>query len=120
MSRERPDGYLLKWTLSIPGPPFNGAVPFLIRDETPRDERVPRERTHKNGACGIERLTIAVRDAERAASRYAGVLAGKGECVEREDLDATGIRLAVGAHQIELLAPRSSSRLAISMRRWPI
>src|SRR5215469_13285394 len=39
MTRERPDGYQLKWVLSIPGPPFNGRVPFLIKDETPRDER---------------------------------------------------------------------------------
>ncbi len=113
MSRERPDGYLLKWWLSIPSPPFNGAIPFLIRDQTPRDERVPSERTHSNGGCGIERLTIAVRDAERAASWYATVLARKGERVERDDLDATGIHLVIGAHRIELLVPRSSSSVLV-------
>ncbi len=116
MSRERPDGYLLKWTLSIPNPPFNGAVPFLIRDETPRDERVPRERTHPNGARGIERLTVAVRDAKRAASWYAGTVPGKGKPVERGALDAAGIRLTMGPHEIELVSPRSpAGPLALSL-----
>src|SRR2546421_8651627 len=57
MTRDRPDGYQLKWELSIPGPPFNGRVPFLIKDETPRDERVPRDRSHRNGASGLNRIT---------------------------------------------------------------
>src|SRR5882757_374504 len=50
MSRVRPDRHRVSWVLSIPQPPFNGRVPFLIKDDTPRDERVPRDRTHPNGA----------------------------------------------------------------------
>lgn len=107
MSRERPDGYRLAWTLSIPNPPFNGCVPFIISDDTPRDERVPRERTHRNGASGIARLTIAVRDASRASRWYEAVLARKVEPVERSDLDAAGVRFMAGPHEIELVAPRS-------------
>ncbi len=44
LTRDRPDGYHLSWVLAIPKPPFNGQLPFLIKDDTPRDERVPRER----------------------------------------------------------------------------
>src|ERR1700735_3487224 len=44
LTRDRPDGYHLSWMLETPEPPFNGQVPFLIKDETPRDERVQRER----------------------------------------------------------------------------
>ena len=63
MERERPDGYMLKWVLAVAEPPSAGAVPFLIRDITPRDERVPRARVHRNGAAGIRTLTVAVEDA---------------------------------------------------------
>src|SRR5215831_74356 len=38
MTRDRPDGFTVSWVLSIPGPPFNGRAPLLIKDETPRDE----------------------------------------------------------------------------------
>ena len=62
LTRDRPDGYHLSWVLAIPKPPFNGQVPFLIKDDTPRDERVPRERSHRNGATGIRTLAIAVND----------------------------------------------------------
>ena len=52
LTRDRPDGYHLSWVLAIPEAPYNGQVPFLIKDDTPRDERVPRERSHRNGATG--------------------------------------------------------------------
>src|SRR5215469_5374719 len=32
MTRDRPDGYRLSWVLTIPGPPLNGLVPFLLRE----------------------------------------------------------------------------------------
>src|SRR5215469_14938380 len=62
MTRDRPDGFRVSWVLSIPGAPFNGRAPFLIKDETPRDERVPRQRSHRNGVTGLKAVTIAVTD----------------------------------------------------------
>ena len=68
LTRDRPDGYRLSWVLAIPAPPFSGQVPFLIKDDTPRDERVPRERSHRNGASGIRTLSIAVTIQARPAA----------------------------------------------------
>ena len=62
LTRDRPDGYHLSWLLATPETPFSGQLPFLIKDDTPRDERVPRARSHRNGAGGIRTLAIAVDD----------------------------------------------------------
>ena len=78
LTRDRPDGYHLSWVLATPEPPFNGQVPFLIKDETPRDERVPRERSHRNGATGIRTLAIAVDDPGTSSCYYARVLGRPG------------------------------------------
>ncbi len=113
LTRDRPDGYRVAWVLSIPQPPFNGAMPFLIKDETPRDERVPRDRTHANGITGIHTLTIAVEDAGKIASYWEKVLGGKASACERTDLDARGARIAAGPHTLEIVAPaRPSGALA--------
>ncbi len=61
LSRVRPDGYELRWVLSIPET-HGGVAPFLIEDETPRDERVPRATSTANGATGIRLVTVAVSD----------------------------------------------------------
>src|SRR6266851_2742494 len=61
LRRIRPDRYELSWVLSLPTA-HRGAVPFLIRDVTPRSERVPHQASHENRATGIETLTIAVDD----------------------------------------------------------
>ncbi len=108
MTRKRPDGYELGWLLSIPGPPFNGRVPFLIKDETPRDERVPRERSHRNGVTGLKILTIAVEDPGAASVPYARVLGRPGAPIQREELDGAGARFAVGPHAIDLVAAKSA------------
>src|SRR6266481_4633065 len=86
LTRDRPDGFHLSWVLAIPSAPFNGQVPFLIKDDTPRDERVPRERSHPNGATGIRTLAIAVNDPGVTSRYYARVLGLPGAPVERPDL----------------------------------
>ena len=78
LTRDRPDGYHLSWVLAVPDPPFNGQVPFLIKDDTPRDERVPHERTHRNGTTGIRALAIAVEDPAVTSRYYARVLGRPG------------------------------------------
>jgi catechol 2,3-dioxygenase-like lactoylglutathione lyase family enzyme len=107
MTRDRPDGYRLSWVLAIPQPPFNGQVPFLIRDETPRDERVPRERSHRNGVTGLRRVTLAVENPGETSRYYARVLGRPAAPRRRPELDASGAVFAVGSHEIELIAPSS-------------
>jgi catechol 2,3-dioxygenase-like lactoylglutathione lyase family enzyme len=109
MTRDRPDGYRLKWVLAIPNAPFNGSLPFLIKDETPRDERVPRERSHRNGVSGLANLIVAVPDAAKAAGWYRTILGGEGEGVEHRDIDARGTRFMLGAHQLDIVSPKGAN-----------
>ena len=107
LTRDRPDGYHLSWVLAIPEPPFNGQVPFLIKDDTPRDERVPRQRSHRNGATGIRTLAIAVDDPGASSRYYARVLGRPGGPVHRPELEATGVSFTIGPNEIQLLASKS-------------
>lgn len=106
MTRERPDGYRLSWVLSIPNAPFNGRVPFLIKDETPRDERVPRERAHRNGVSSLSNLIVAVADAAKVAGWYRIITGSDGAAIEHRDLDAAGTRFMLGNHQLDIVSPR--------------
>lgn len=108
LTRARPDGYLLKWVLAIPARE-SGTVPFLIEDETPRNERVPLKRTHPNGALGIAALTIAVEVPQRLGAFYSRVVGAPPKQVDLRDLDASGVGFAVGSNSIELIAPKSST-----------
>ena len=66
---------------------FNGQLPFLIKDDTPRDERVPRERSHRNGAVGIRTLAIAVNDPGMTSRYYARALGRPGAPVHRPEFE---------------------------------
>ena len=107
LTRDRPDGYHLSWVLATPEPPFSGQLPFLIKDETPRDERVPRERSHANGAIGIPTLAIAVEDPGMSSRYYARVLGRPGAPVERRDLGGAGVSFIIGPNEIQLVASKS-------------
>jgi hypothetical protein len=109
LTRERPDGYHLSWMLAIPKPPYNGQLPFLIKDDTPRDERVPRERSHRNGATGIRTLAIAVNDHAITSRYYARVLGRPGAPVERRDLEAAGVVFKIGHNQVQMLASKTQN-----------
>src|SRR5260370_10431450 len=109
LTRDRPDGYHLSWVLAIPKPPYNGQLPFLIKDNTPRDERVPRERSHRNGATGIRALAIAVEDPGITSRYYARVLGRPGAPVERPDLEAAGVAFTIGRNEVQLLAPKTGN-----------
>jgi catechol 2,3-dioxygenase-like lactoylglutathione lyase family enzyme len=106
LTRDRPDGYKLSWVLSIPPPPYSGIVPFLIEDETPRDERVPRQRSHSNGVSGIRTLTIAVNDLDFVRRFYSSVLSTAPREIERKDLGGAGVGITVGPHTLEFIAPQ--------------
>jgi len=119
MERQRPDGYTVKWVLAVAQPPAAGAVPFLIRDTTPRDGRVPRERIHRNGAVGIRALTVAVENAAAARAFYERVLDAHGKELRRDDLGAAGVSFVVGPdeprQELQFVAPISETGAAA---RW--
>ena len=119
MERQRPDGYRLNWVLAVAEPPSAGAVPFLIRDITPRDERVPRDRAHRNGATGIRTLTVAVENAAAARRFYQCLLDAHGQELRRDDLGAAGVGFLVGQdesrHELQFVAPISERGVAA---RW--
>jgi hypothetical protein len=116
-SRTRPDGYELKWRLSLATGRHRGVAPFLIEDVTPRDERVPRDVAHPNGANGIAAVLVAVDDLQVVASWYQAVLGGDGKNVEREEMNAKGFAFSIGALRLELLAADdASSTVAAQLR----
>ena len=105
LSRVRPDGYELRWVLSLPRGGHRGVAPFLIQDETPREERVPRETTHRNGVAGIGAVTVAVEAVPTVGRWYREVLGKKGQEIRRDDLDAAGVRFTIGPHVFDFVAP---------------
>lgn len=106
LTRVRPDGYTLNWVLSIPRGRHRGVAPFLIQDRTPREERVPRETTHRNRVTGIGTVTIAVDDVATVRGWYAAALGHPGREIRRNDLDAAGIRFTIGPHTFDFVAPK--------------
>jgi hypothetical protein len=105
LSRVRPDGYELKWVLSIPDT-HGGVAPFLIEDETPRAERVPRATNHANGVTGIQGVTVAVSDVAMVRGWSDRVPGATVTAVERPDLGASGARVTLGRHALDFVAPR--------------
>ncbi|HXD96933.1 MAG TPA: VOC family protein, partial [Candidatus Acidoferrum sp.] len=71
--RKRPDGKEIRWVFSLARGAHRGVAPFIIADETGRDERVPRQRTHANGVTGVDSVTVAVDDVTRVRGWYAQV-----------------------------------------------
>ncbi len=105
-SRIRPDGYHLRWVFSLPSGPHRGVAPFLIRDETPREERVPRAMTHLNGVTGIASVTVAVDDFATVRGWYEKALGRPALEIQRDDLDGSGVRAVIGPHTFDFVAPR--------------
>jgi catechol 2,3-dioxygenase-like lactoylglutathione lyase family enzyme len=106
--RVRPDGYKLRWTLAQPVPPCDFIAPFLIEDQTPREERVPREHRHRNRVTGIAMITVAVEDVAAPQRWWSALLHQAGEPSRRDDLFARGVRFDAGPHGVELLAPEQA------------
>ncbi|MCY3797064.1 MAG: VOC family protein [Chloroflexi bacterium] len=106
--RSRPDGYTVKWINNKVMGEWQGLIPFIIEDLTPREERLPRETAHANGVTGIDRLSFATNDVARYAGVMSAVTGAAGETVRYEVLSARGLRLAVGEHALEYLTPDNS------------
>jgi hypothetical protein len=93
--RARPDGVQLRWETAQVGDERRGTFfPFLIRDITPREQRVfPSGKPTAPDFRGITRVVIATRDLRASVARFRAAY-GLPDPVEQDD-DAFGARLAV-------------------------
>ena len=105
LSRVRVDGYQLAWLNNEVYGPYQGLIPFVIEDETPREERVPKEKHHANGVTGIDRITLATSDLELARRIIGTALGQAGEPVHDVNLKASGVLFQAGRHRLEYLKP---------------
>jgi hypothetical protein len=118
-SRTRPDGYELKWLLSLAQGGNRGVAPFLIQDTTPREERIPQAFQHKNDVTGIDTLAIAVGELSKVRRWYCTVLGFAGTAITDSALGAEGLRYKVGPHTLDLLIPsKPESRLVNWLRNF--
>jgi glyoxalase-like protein len=108
-SRKRPDGYELKWLLSLATGNHRGVAPFLIEDVTPRRERIPQEFSHANQVRGIEKVIVAVGELGPIDKWYSALLGVKGEPFADASLGADGLRFHTGPHRFEFMTPRDAS-----------
>lgn len=106
-SRTRPDGYELKWLLSLARQGHRGVAPFLIQDITPREERIPQKFDHPNGANGIGNLTVGVEEVDATRRWYERVLGHDATEIDRSDLLAHGFRVEIGPHGLAFLKPNT-------------
>ncbi|HEU4340658.1 MAG TPA: VOC family protein [Candidatus Binatia bacterium] len=115
-ARTRPDGYELKWLLSLASGDDRGVAPFLIEDITSRAERIPQTFNHANGAMGINTVTVAIRDLARLRRWTTGLL-GDGKAIDSNSLRATGLRYRIGPHSLDFLMPLDSQSLLAEWMR---
>ena len=109
LSRVRFDGYQLSWLNNEIYGDYQGLIPFIIEDETPREERVPKEVRHENGVTGIDTITLAARDLDLAKRIKGAALGDGGEPVHDDSLNASGVVYEVGPHRLEYLTPTDES-----------
>jgi len=116
-SRKRPDGYELKWLLSLATGSHRGVAPFLIEDVTPRSERIPQQFDHANQISGIEKVLVAVGELGPIDKWYSALLGAKGEVFSDTSLGADGLRFQVGRHFFEFVSPRDAASPLINWLR---
>ncbi len=109
MERLRPDGRRLSWRLLVPeSMSWRRPWPFLIQWDAPDAERLSWEAPgiHPNGVTGVARISIAVRNLERAVDLYQRQLGLA--LAQPSETAYQGARCAsfrLGAFTIDLLAP---------------
>ena len=109
LSRVRFDGYKLAWLNNEIYGEYQGLIPFIIEDETPREERVPKENRHDNQVTGIDTITLAAGDLDRAQRIMDAALGMEAVSVQDVALNASGIVYQVGSHRLEYLRPLDES-----------
>ncbi len=103
--RSRPDGYTVKWINNKIMGEWQGLIPFIIEDVTPREERLPRETDHANGVTGIHSIALATDDVARPATVMAAALGVEGVAMTYNVARGSGLRFTVGGHALDYMAP---------------
>jgi len=116
-SRKRPDGYELKWLLSLATASHRGVAPFLIQDLTPRAERIPQQFRHPNEAAGIGTVTVAVGELANIERWYEALLAIPATPFTDDMLGARGVFFAVGPHILEFVTPTDTQSPLVNWLR---
>lgn len=116
-SRKRPDGYELKWLLSLATGNHRGVAPFLIEDVTPRTERIPQEFQHRNNVTGLAEITIAAGKLGQIEKWYATLLGTEGERISSSALGATGLRFRAGPHILNFFSSRDATSPLVDWMR---
>lgn len=72
MERSRPDGETVEWDLAFPGDFGKGAMyPFIIKDSTPRELRVPRsDSVAGSELTGVHGVVLGVEDVGAACEMF--------------------------------------------------
>ena len=104
-SRTRPDGYKLQWMLSLVTGSQRGVAPFLIQDVSAREERIPHQWDHANGAAGIGTLSIVVGELSKVDHWFQTILGRAPQPVADDALEVQGLSFNVGPHNIEFMMP---------------
>ena len=109
--RSRPDGYRVEWINNKVGGDYQGRIPFIIEDVTPREERLATERTHENGVTGIDRVDLVAYDSLRFAAIMGAVTGAEVRDARDESLVAVGSELRIGGHGLRYLEPAGHGAL---------
>ena len=116
-SRKRPDGFELRWLLSLATGSHRGVAPFLIEDVTARAERIPQQFKHPNGITGIEKVVVAVGELGPIDKWYGALLGANGQAVRNDPLRAVGLTFQTGAQRIEFMTPNDAASPLVTWLR---
>jgi hypothetical protein len=107
--RQRPDGVRLEWETAQVGTEGTGAFfPFLIRDFTPRQNRVyPTGKPSAKDFKGVTKVVIAVKDLDAAAKRYQEAY-GLAAPIRQVDQSFEAHLALLGGTSVVLAAPLSA------------
>lgn len=118
-TRERPDGVSVEWDLTVVGERELGAtVPFLVRDRTPRDHRVPvADSVADTELVGLSEVIVGVTDPDTVVDRFLSVFESAPlERREQNDFAAELVRFA--ETPVTLAVPHEDTWLAERLDRF--
>lgn len=113
LSRERPDGTELAWSMAFLGPGDPGSrLPFLITDHTPREARAqPGRGCADTGLTGVKRVVVGVDALDAAVDRYRTAFALDAPTRRAETQNGLAVARFADA-PVDLVAPDGAGWLA--------
>jgi hypothetical protein len=101
--RKRPDGEQLAWQFGVTHMP----LPFLLMDTTPRPLRVPEGdvQNHPNGATGLARISVAVKNLEKRTAAFSALLGFKPEPGIDQGAAVKSVDFPLGSTTLTLVSP---------------